>query len=54
MGIHNVRISFTIEDEKEAERILAAYRTIFVEETKTVADVFAGEYTNGHYKRGVE
>ena len=54
MGIHNVRISFTIEDEKEAERILAAYRTIFVEGTKTVADVFAGEYTNGHYKRGVE
>ena len=54
MGIHSVRISFTMEDEAEAERILTAYRTIFVEGTETVADAFAGEYTNGHYKRGVE
>lgn len=48
------RLIFTVESEEEVRQILAIYETVFYEGRKNLADVFQGEYTNGHYKRGVE
>ncbi len=48
------RLNFTVESEEEVRQILAIYETVFYEGRKTLADVYQGEYTNGHYKRGVE
>ena len=50
----NFRLNFTVESEEEVRQILAIYETVFYEERKNLADVYQGEYTNGHYKRGVE
>lgn len=50
----NFRLNFTVESEEEVRQILAIYETVFYEGRKNLADVFQGEYTNGHYKRGVE
>ncbi len=54
MGIVYGRLSFTIESEKETRRILDLYKASFLTGTCTVKTVYQGEYTNGHYKRGVE
>jgi putative protease len=54
MKLFHYRIAFTTENENRAKEVLAAYRKLFIEEKGTVADYFAKEYTNGHYKRGVE
>ena len=48
------RLNFTVESEDEVRKILEIYKTVFCEERKVLADVYQGEYTNGHYKRGVE
>ena len=50
----NFRLNFTVESEEEVRQILAIYETVFYEGGKNLADVYQGEYTNGHYKRGVE
>ena len=50
----NFRLNFTVESEDEVRQILAIYETVFYEGRKNLADVYQGEYTNGHYKRGVE
>lgn len=50
----NFRLNFTVESEEEVRQILAIYETVFYEGRKNLADVYQGEYTNGHYKRGVE
>ncbi|MGN0142187.1 MAG: DUF3656 domain-containing protein [Roseburia sp.] len=54
MGIRYYRLAFTTESEKQAEEILTRYRQIFLKGRLTVTEGFAGAYTNGHYKRGVE
>jgi putative protease len=43
-----------VESEEKVRQILAIYETVFYEGRKNLADVYQGEYTNGHYKRGVE
>lgn len=48
------RLNFTVEGEDEVRKILEIYKTVFCEGSKVLADVYQGEYTNGHYKRGVE
>ena len=48
------RLNFTVESEEEVRQILAIYETVFYEGRKNLADVYQVEYTNGHYKRGVE
>ncbi len=48
------RISFTTEDEAQIKEILHLYREVFLHERNTLKDLYTGEYTNGHYKRGVE
>lgn len=53
-GFRFFRISFTIEDAKETANILQIYQSVFADGTKNLSDVYQGEYTNGHYKRGVE
>ena len=54
MGISCYRISFTMEDEKQIRNIMEIYESIFVAGKSCVRESYAGEYTNGHYKRGVE
>lgn len=53
-GIHKYRLSFTIEDDKRMKEIFSLYENAFLQKKVDVAEVFQGEYTNGHYKRGVE
>lgn len=48
------RIHFTWEDEKEAEKALAVYHQAFVEGADIRPEAYFTDYTNGHYKRGVE
>lgn len=54
MDITSYRISFTTEGEKEIKNIMGLYDTVFLTGQKTVREAYHGEYTNGHYKRGVE
>lgn len=54
MDITSYRISFTTEGEKEIKNIMGLYNTVFLAGQKTVREAYHGEYTNGHYKRGVE
>lgn len=54
MGIVHGRLSFTIESEKETRRVLELYEAAFLRGTCSVKNTYQGEYTNGHYKRGVE
>lgn len=54
MGIMSYRISFTTEGEKEIKNIMGLYDSVFLTGRKTVRETYTGEYTNGHYKRGVE
>lgn len=50
----NFRLNFTVESEEKVRQILRFMRLYFMREEKNLADVYQGEYTNGHYKRGVE
>lgn len=54
MGMAGYRIAFTLEDEKTAEQVLFACGESFLSGRRKAKEVFAREYTNGHYKRGVE
>ena len=53
-GFHCFRLSFTVETKQEVENILSVYKEVFEKQSKTLGDVYHEEYTNGHYKRGVE
>lgn len=54
MDMQFVRIAFTVEEEKRVHNILRLYQETFVTSGKGVKEIFHEEYTNGHYKRGVE
>lgn len=54
MGIQTYRLSFTIEDETQVKDILHICEETFFSGRRKFADLFDKEYTNGHYKRGVE
>lgn len=54
MGMAGYRISFTIESGDEADKVLDICEATFLSGRKHIKDVYQGEYTNGHYKRGVE
>ena len=45
MGVHHFRIDFTLESSKEVANVLCLYHE---GKGRTI------DYTNGHYKRGVE
>lgn len=48
------RLSFTTEEEKEVRNVLELCTKTFVTESKNIKDIYRGEFTYGHYKRGVE
>lgn len=54
MGICAYRISFTTEGEKDVKELMKLYQETFGRGKKRLKETFHGEYTNGHYKRGVE
>lgn len=54
MGMAGWRVAFTIEDEKTAEEVLFSCEESFLLGRRKAKEVFPREYTNGHYKRGVE
>lgn len=54
MGIHAYRISFTTEQEPQVKQILSLYEKVFLNGDNSLQELYMGEYTGGHYKRGVE
>ena len=59
MGIRAFRLSFTTEDRADVRRILSVCEELFDARTAGKQGAkpdgrLSGEYTNGHYKRGVE
>lgn len=54
MGIHAYRISFTTEQGSQVKQILHLYEKIFLNGENSLQELYTGEYTGGHYKRGVE
>lgn len=53
-GIRAFRLAFTVEQEAEIKEVFKLYHEVFRKETSRLNDLYSGEYTNGHYKRGVE
>lgn len=54
MEMSGYRIAFTVEDAKQAAYVLKACKESFVSGNRKAREVFDREFTNGHYKRGVE
>ena len=54
MGIHAYRISFTTEQDAQVKQILGLYEKVFLNGENSLQELYMGEYTGGHYKRGVE
>ncbi len=48
------RLSFTTEDEKEVRNVLDVCMKTFVTASKNIKEIYSGDFTYGHYKRGVE
>ena len=53
-GFSYFRLAFTVEREKEVRRILDVYEAVVSDQRAKLSEVYDGDYTNGHYKRGVE
>ena len=53
-GIAAYRLSFTMEDEEQVREILHICKRSFLLEQEDFKKLYHGDYTNGHYKRGVE
>lgn len=49
-----VRLHFTIENEQKMEQVFYLYRQAFWEKKKILPEQYFKDYTNGHFKRGVE
>lgn len=49
-----VRLHFTIENEQKMEQVFSLYRQAFWEKKKILPEQYFKDYTNGHFKRGVE
>lgn len=54
MGFSWYRLCFTLETEKEAEHILDLYEKMWLQGKKKEEVSYLLDYTNGHFKRGVE
>lgn len=50
----SVRLSFTIENENQMTQVFSLYRQAFLEKKKVSPEQYFKDYTNGHFKRGVE
>lgn len=53
-GIATYRLAFTVEDEAQVREMLHICEETFLSGRKNFREQLNGEYTNGHYKRGVE
>ena len=51
LGPRSLRLMFTTEGRKEAAAVLRAFAGRFLQGEETV---LSGDYTRGHFKRGVE
>lgn len=49
-----VRLHFTIENEQKMQQVFSLYRQAFLEKKKISPEQYFKDYTNGHFKRGVE
>lgn len=54
MGIRAYRLSFTVEEEAQVSSVLRACEESFLLGRCEFKELLDSEYTNGHYKRGVE
>ncbi|MDE7013802.1 MAG: DUF3656 domain-containing protein, partial [Kineothrix sp.] len=54
MGVSALRLDFTVENGKETEKTIAFWQGLLKEPNKASAIPPYKEYTNGHWKRGVE
>lgn len=54
MQFASYRLSFTTETVKEVRNVLDICAATFVAQSKNIKDIYSGEFTYGHYKRGVE
>lgn len=49
------RFAFTTEGKQETEQVLKLGEAYFIKgETRNIKDIYSGDFTYGHYKRGVE
>ena len=53
-GIYSLRLDFTTEDKNETEKIITFFKKIAESEEESNRKPPFLEYTNGHFKRGVE
>ena len=53
-GICAYRLAFTVEDAARVREILQICAETFLLEKEDFKNLYDGDYTNGHYKRGVE
>jgi hypothetical protein len=52
-GLSELRLDFTIEKEEQVESVLNFYTSLVIK--REISGEFTlGDFTNGHYKRGVE
>ena len=54
LKIKGLRISFTIESGKQIAEVMSYYEQGFIRKEKTDMDRYLKDFTNGHFKRGVE
>lgn len=54
MEFGGFRLSFTIETKQEVEQILDLYEKMWLKGKKKEDVTYLSDYTNGHFKRGVE
>lgn len=53
-GLSSYRLSFTTETAAEVQKIMDVYETAVILKKTVRKDAFPSDYTNGHFKRGVE
>ena len=54
LGFASYRLSFTRESAKQIQQILSLYEQSFLENKDIDMKNYLEDYTNGHFKRGVE
>lgn len=54
LGFMAHRLNFTFESPKQIDRILEYYEETFINKNNVVQADYIDDYTNGHFKRGVE
>jgi putative protease len=54
LWVKSFRMDFVREDTTQMEQMLAAYEQAFYKELKILPSMWRSDYTNGHWRRGVE